>query len=60
VIISDIKFNWLVIKNEFNKLIGMGEQIKKKMGKKIHLSFDNEKIMYSTTDEKDGKEQPNK
>jgi hypothetical protein len=60
VIILDIKFNWLVIKNEFNKLIGMGDQIKKKMAKKIHMSFDSERIMYSTTDEKAEEGQPNK
>lgn len=59
VIVSDIKFNWIVIKNEFNKLIGMGDQIKKKMAKKIHMSFDSERIMYSTTDAKDGKEETN-
>jgi hypothetical protein len=60
VIISDIKFNWIVIKNEFNKLIGMGDQIKKKIEKKIHMSFDSERIMYSLTDDKESDEEPSK
>ena len=38
----------------------MGDQIKRKMTKKIHMSFDNERIMYSTTDEKTEEEQSNK
>jgi hypothetical protein len=50
VIVSDIKFNWILIKTDFNKLIGMGDQMKKKIGKMIHMCFDNEKIMYSLTD----------
>lgn len=54
VIILDAKFNWLIIKNNFNKLIGIGDQIQKRMKKKIHMSFDNERIMYSITDAKDG------
>lgn len=47
VIVMDVKFNWILIKNEFNKLIGVGNQIKKKMGKRIHMAFDKERIMYS-------------
>jgi hypothetical protein len=48
VIIADGKFNWILIKNEFNKLIGIGSQIKKRMAKKIHMTFDKEKIMHSS------------
>ena len=47
VIVMDVKFNWILIKNGFNKLIGAGDQIKKKMEKKVHLAFDTERIMYS-------------
>jgi hypothetical protein len=60
VIVSDIKFNWVLIKNDFNKLIGMGDQMKKKIGKMIYMSFDNERIMYSLTDSKDKHEQHTK
>jgi hypothetical protein len=52
VIVVDPKFNWILIKNEFNKLIGMGDQIKRKIEKKTHMTFDNERIMYSATDSK--------
>lgn len=53
VIVSDIKFNWILIKNNFNKVIGIGDQMKNKIGKKIHMTFDNERIMFSSTDSKD-------
>jgi len=56
VIVADIKFNWILIKNEFNKIIGIGNQIKKRMKKKIQMCFDNERIMYSSTDSKEGEE----
>ena len=49
-IVVDTKFNWILIKNEFNKLIGVGDQMKRKIQKKIHIAFDSERIMYSTTD----------
>jgi hypothetical protein len=50
VIIADCKFNWILIKNEFNKLIGIGDQIRKKIEKNTHLAFDNVRIMYSLAD----------
>ncbi len=51
-IIADEKLNWIIIKNNFNKLIGIGDYIKKRMKKMVHLSFDNVKIMYCNYDEK--------
>jgi hypothetical protein len=57
VIVSDLKFNWILIKNEFNKVIGIGDQMKRGIGKKIHMAFDNERIMYSLTDTKEGQQE---
>ena len=51
-IIADNKLTWLIIKNDFNKLIGMGDFIKKRMGKMISLKFDGAKLMYSLTSKK--------
>ena len=53
VLVADTKYNWILVKNNFNKLIGIGDPIKKKIRKKINLSFNKERIMYSLTDSKE-------
>jgi hypothetical protein len=52
VIIAETRYNWILIKNEFNKLIGMGNEIKKKIEKKIYMAFEGEKLMYWHSDKK--------
>ena len=52
IIIADDKLNWFLVKDNFNKLIGIGDYFKKRIKKMIHLKFDNEKLMHATYDEK--------
>lgn len=44
-IIADEKLTWVIIKDNYNRITGIGDFIKKRMKKMIHLSFDNIKIM---------------
>jgi hypothetical protein len=59
VIIADRNLNWILIKNGFNKIIGIGDQIKRRIEKNIYMVFDKERIMYSLSDLKEDKQKHN-
>ncbi|MCU0439004.1 MAG: hypothetical protein MUC49_13985 [Raineya sp.] len=52
IIIADEKLNWFLVKDGYNKLIGVGDYFKKRIKKMIHLKFDDERLMYADYDEK--------
>ena len=39
--------NWILVKNEFNKLIGLGGFIMQKMKKQINLRFGSHQLMHT-------------
>lgn len=55
-ILADQALTWILVKDEFNKLIGVGEAIQEKIASKMHrnprLCFDDTEILYHLSPKK--------